>query len=314
MKKKIAVNSFIFLFILVCIISGVVFAFNKNNEEDQNLTSKVEEEIKYLENKIIVMMNKLNKISFQDIVMVEEQTQNNNQNSQASEDTNESSNSKGVGEEGGSSKKSSSSSSGGSTSSESEGSNTTKETTKYEVKDNSILLNTNKDIDWDYIKSDIETIYSTWPTIVVDLHELNVKNEDILNFSDVLDQVTLSAKKEDKIATLNNLASLYAFLPNYRSQISNDNKSINIDYTKNCILNSYALVEQDKWEEIGVQLTNAMNYFSNVMNSIDGNGQTQNRISKVYVLLNELNSSVNTKDKELFYIKYRNVMEELTNF
>lgn len=313
MNKKILINSFIIIFALFCIIFGIVFAFNKNYAKDENLTSKAEEEIKYLEDKIILMMNKLNKISFSDTIMIEKQTQSNNQNSQTSKDTSKSNNSEGEGEEGGSSKNLSSGSSEGSTGSESEGSNTTKETTKYEVKENSILLNANQDIDWDYIKSNTETIYSTWPTIVVDLHELNVKNEDILNFSNVLDQVTLSVKNEDKTTTLNNLASLYAFFPNYRSQISDDNKNINIDYTKNCLLNSYALVEQDKWEEIGVQLTNAMNYFSNVMNSIDGNGQTQNRISKVYVLLNELNSSVNIKDKELFYIKYRNVMEEVTN-
>ena len=74
----------------------------------------------------------------------------------------------------------------------------------------------NGEIDWDYIKSNTEMIYTIWPTVVADLNALDVNNEDILNFSSVLDKVTLSVKAEDKVATLNNLVGLYAFLPKYR--------------------------------------------------------------------------------------------------
>lgn len=36
------------------------------------------------------------------------------------------------------------------------------------------------------------------------------------------------------------------------------------------------------------------------------------QINKIYVLLNELKNSLEQKDKDIFYIKYRNLMEELT--
>lgn len=218
----------------------------------------------------------------------------------------------------GSSKSSSSSSTSGSSSesggNKSKETSNAKENTKIELKNNGVLMGQNQEVDWDSIKSNTEMLYHTWPTIVLDLHELNVNNEDILNFSNVLDQVTASVKQENKIATLNNLASLYAFLPNYRSQISKDNQSINIDYVKGCVLNSYALLEQEKWDEMKAQLANAMNYFSNIMNRIEEKGQNQSKISRIYVLLNELNNSIDKKEKELFYIKYRNLMEELINF
>lgn len=213
----------------------------------------------------------------------------------------------------------SSSSSGSSTSSESsdseksENATNTKENTKFELKNSGVLMGQSQEVDWDSIKSNTEMLYSTLPTVILDLHELNVNNEDILNFSNVLDQVTLSVKQEDKTATLNNLASLYAFLPTYRSQISEDNQSINIDYVKACVLNSYAFVEQEKWDEMKNQMANAMNYFSNIMNRVEGKEQDQNRISKIYVLLNELNNSIDKKEKDLYYIKYRNLMEELIN-
>lgn len=299
MKKRQFVNFILLCIVLICFI----FVLTGCSKEDKALINKAEQEIGQLEDKMVAMMNNLNKISFSNFVLVEQKVEGDNKSSSESNTQKQSSNK----EEGNSSNSSSSSGQG-------EEKPNSKESTKFELKNSGVLINENQEIDWDSIKINAELIYATWPTVVVDLHELNVKNEDILNFSSVLDQVTLSIKEENKTTTLNNLASLYALLPNYRSQISNDNKRINIDYAKACVLNSYALVEQNKWDEMRVQLQNAIQYFSNVMNSIENNKQSQSRISKIYILLNELNNSIDVKDKELYYIKYRNVMQELINF
>lgn len=305
MKNRQFVNFILLFFILFFFL----FLLTGCSSKEKDLKNKVESEIKQLEDKIIAMMNNVNKISFSNFVLVEEKVESSDESSQESSSGGSQNSSK---EE--SSSQNASSSKENSGSSERKETSNSKENSKFELKNNGILSTSSENVDWDSIKSNIEIIYSTWPTTVIDLHGLNVKNEDILNFSSALDQVTMGVKQEDKISTLNNLASLYAFLPNYRSQISDDNKMINIDYTKACVLNSYALVEQDKWEEMKAQISNAINYFSNIMNSIEGNGQSQSRISKIYVLLNELSSSVDLKDKDLYYIKYRNVMEELINF
>lgn len=307
MKKQIIIGSII----LICIVACVVFIISKNNSKDISLQAKTEDEIEHLEEKIVAMMNSLNKITLSNSVLVEEKT---NENSQTSGNTKQSNdNSQEDGEES-SSQSSDSSSSSGSSDSDSDKENTTKGNSKYEIVNDSILTNQNQTVDWEYIKSSAETIHSSWATLTIDLHSLNVNNQDILNFSNVLDQVTLSVKQEDKTATLNNLASLYAFFPIYIKQISNDSEKINIDYTKTCVLNSYALIEQNKWDEMKLQVTNGINYFTNILNSVNDEKQNQNKLSKTYVLLNELNNSIDLKDKDLYMIKYRNVMEELVNF
>ena len=307
MKKQIIIGSII----LICIVVCVVFIISKNNSKDTSLQTKTEEEIEHLEEKIVEMMNSINKISLSNSVLVEEKT---SQNSQTSENTNQSNDSSQESGKGGSSQSSDSGSSSGSSDSDSDKENTTKENAKYEIVNDSILANKKQTIDWEYIKSSAETIHSSWATLTIDLHSLNVNNQDILNFSSVLDQVTLSAKQEDKTSTLNNLASLYAFFPSYIKQISNDSEKINIDYTRACILNSYALAEQNKWDEMKVQVTNGINYFTNILNSVNDEKQNQNKLSKTYVLLNELNNSIDVKDKDLYMIKYKNVMEELLTF
>lgn len=305
MKKQIIIGSII----LICIVVCIVFIIIKNNSEDTSLYVKTEEEIEHLEEKVVAMMNSLNKITLSNSILIEEKT---NQNSQTSGTTKQSNDNSQEGEGGSSSQSSDSNSSSASNSSDNDKENNTQENSKYEIVNDSILANKNQTIDWEYIKSSAETIHASWVTLTIDLHSLNVNNQDILNFSSVLDQATLSIKQEDKVATLNNLASLYAFFPSYIKQISNDSEKININYTKACILNTYALSEQDKWEDMKTQATSAIQYFTNIMNSV--NVKKQNKITKVYVLLNELNNSIDLKDKDLYKIKYRNVIEELVNF
>ena len=324
MNRKILVLILIAIFLLISIGFGIVFALNSNNytnlKDDKVLIEKAEQEIKFLEDKIIAMMNKLNNINFLNTVFTEEKKSNKNQGSAKENEINE--------EQSQTQKSESSSKSSGETeektsmggeessSINSQFSNgaSSNENTKYEVKNGGILAsNDNDEIDWEYMKTNIEEIYTILPTIITDLNMLDVNSESILNFSNSLDQTTLSIKNEDKLVSLNNLASLYAFLPNYRNQFSKDNQKINIDYTVNCILNSYVFVEQNNWNEVKAQLTNAINYYSAVMDGINENVQNQNRISKAYILLNELNSCINFQDTELFYIKYRNVIEELVN-
>ncbi len=301
-----------FLIVLVAIvvmvfIGYIFFSLNSYSKTgNKDLAEKTQDEIRELENKIISMMNSLNNISFTNAVLkqsIEEDKKNNDEdkNNETSENTS-----------GGSSSNESEKTSNDSSSSNSKTS--TQEQIKYEIEKSNILLTDFSNVDWKYIKGEVESIYVLWSTLIIDLHELNVNNDDILNFSNSLDQVTISIKQENKLSSTNNLANLYSYIPTYVEQISKDENEKNIYYTKNCIINTYALIEQDNWTEMKNQTATAIEFFSKIMNDI-GNGEKQNsKMMKIYVLLNELYSSMDLKDKELYYIKYRNTMEELINF
>ena len=142
---------------------------------------------------------------------------------------------------------------------------------------------------------------------------VNVNNDDILNFSNILNQTIVNIKQENKVNTMLDLANLYGYIPNYLKQFSNDEEKISIEYIKSNILNSYALVEQERWDEVKEQVFNSVENITNIMNSINTEQFSQYQINRIYVMLNELYSSIDLKDKQLYYIKYRNVMEELMN-
>lgn len=299
MNKKYFIFFISFIIFLIAIFTTVAIFSNTNKD---NTKDKVEEEIRYIEDKLLGMANSLNNIPFSNSVILQQNTIKGQSGS--SDDNGSDSGDSNSSEESG---LSSTSSSGGSS-----GSSRSEEYTKYNVETQNVLINTNSPIDWNYLKSTVQELYTSWPNIMIDLHSLNIKNEDILNFSNNLDTLIINIQNEDKKATLNSLSILYSFIPVYKEQYLDDTDKINIAYTKTYIINSYALLEEEKWEDIQIQISKAQEYFGIIINSVNEN-RNQSSISKTYILLNEMNNVIKLKDKKLFYLKYINLMENAMN-
>lgn len=302
--KKEKIIKYVAVLIVVIIIAISIFIiikFKNNNKKDDNLNEKTQEELKYVSTKIIELMNGLNNITFSNYILIEEENTDNKENNSNENNENE----RNEMNEENTSDTSSDKSNNTQSSSESN--------IKYELKGSNILSNNTGTINWDNEKGAIESINVKWTSLIVDLHQLNVNNDDILNFSNILNQTIVNIKQENKVNTMLDLANLYGYIPNYLKQFSNDEEKISIEYIKSNILNSYALVEQERWDEVKEQVFNSVENITNIMNRVNTEQFSQYQINRIYVMLNELYSSIDLKDKQLYYIKYRNVMEELMN-
>ena len=176
---------------------------------------------------------------------------------------------------------------------------------------NSILVRKDDKINWDDIKKEIEKMYSTWNTVLIDLNALNVNQDDLLKYTSVLDNVTIAVQKEDKKSTLFELANLYSLLAKYAKQYSKNDKKINLLDTKANVLDAYVLIEDERWDNMKNSIQKAQNSYNNIINSNLQTSQYINTINKAYILLNEMLKSINTKDKDIFYINYKNLMHEI---
>lgn len=307
MKNKKYLILLICVVIVLSIVFGVVMVFS--NSGDDTTKDKIKEEVYYIETKLLGMINALNNIPFSNSVLLEQNTikgqekSNNGSSGSSSQGSEEKS-------QGGESSSSSGSSGGESSDSSKSGGDT--DYTKYNVQSKNILNLKENEIDWNYIKNTAQLLHTSWTTIMIDLHSLNIKNDDILSFSNNLDALILNIEREDKRTTLNSLASLYAIIPAYINQYSDDNYEENLAYTKAYIINSYVLLENDKWEDMQAEVTKAQEYFNLVINSINTKS-SQIFINKTYVLLNEMKNAINLKDKKLYYMKYKNLMENAMN-
>ena len=178
---------------------------------------------------------------------------------------------------------------------------------------NSILSNNNDKVDWDLIKSDIETMYSTWTTVLMDLTTLNVNKDNLLKYNVTLGKIGDNLENEDKETALVNLADLYNLLTLYIQDFSDDNNNKSLFIVKSNILYAYAYIETDDWDKVNDYVSKAKTEFANIVNGQVYNVSKIDKINKAYILINEVEKNSNEKKKSVFYVNYINLIQELEN-
>lgn len=298
MKKYIITIAVILGVMLIMFGSYYIYSNTSSQEDVATLKSKADEEIKYLDSVIVSIMNKFNNITYANYKIVEEKATSQNQNQKNSSVK---------------SIESQEWQSGGNNKDNSQENSIENTITNINMDYSSILVNSdNKKIEWNYIKKEIEKMYSTWTTVLIDLNALNVNNTNLLKYNSTLDDITQALENEDKKTSMIKLADLYSLLVSYIKEYSSNNKLIQILDTKSNILYAYSFAEyDDKWSEMKSYTDKAQNVYNNIINNELKNNDSTNNINKAYVLLNEISKSTSRKNKNIFYINYKNLMKEL---
>lgn len=308
--KKYRMLAYIVLITIIIIISSVIYVnANKNPEEYEK--QKISSEMEFLESKILDLANMMNNIQTSKYsVTVKElpnQTQENEKkdSSNSQEQSSESSNQgQSGGEENDSSQDSSSQSS---TEQDKSGENK-----KYELELNGVL-NENQQIDWNNVKGKVEELYISIPTITLDLYKKNVNKDDILNFNKEYDNLIKVVKNENKEEVLGTLNNLYSYMPKFIQNTSDDNVNKTIVETKSYIVSAYSKLDAENWDVISDDIKKAIDVYSKLLSDTNIDSEKQYSLNKSYVILNEIQNALSIKDKSVFLIKYKNLLEELEN-
>ncbi|MDO5555192.1 MAG: hypothetical protein Q4G09_00620 [Clostridia bacterium] len=296
-------NKIILSILFLCLIN-LIFLIGCSNKNDleEDTKNKIVQELEYLDTQIISILNQLNNISLQNYNVTSEEVS--------------------LGKESGSSGSGGSSQSGQSSQGEQKQSSSQSESGSSKEKSNitvtqmepkTVLESDENDIDWKTIKNEIEIINNAWAVIVLDLSSLNVDSNDILGFSNTLDDCILSIKNENKVDSLTNLTNLYSFIPKYETFISAPNNNQNIKQVKEYIIRAYSFVEQDNWSEIESNINKCEETFKNILNDIEYIKNKEYKVNKIYVSIKEMQNSLTYKDKKLFYIKYKTLLESMNS-
>ena len=319
MKKEIGKYIAIILGI-ICIILAIALICIKVSsvnaqEQDKDLREKISEEIKYLDSNITDIMNKINNITVikYKVYTKEINQPQNEKSSQGSSEEQQSS----EGDSENSSEQSGESSqeqSLGNQGQSNEGSSKSQENsvTVSELVPNVTLNQNSQEVDWEQISFMMENIYSTWPNINLDLQKQGISSELISSFSLSMDGVIQSIKNKDKNNTLINLFNMYINIPKFSSSISEDDFTQNKYNVKLNILNAYTLVStDDNWNSAIASVTTAKSYFSNIISTENNNENRKNSLQKAYMIIEDLERISQINDKDIFYMGYKNVIQEL---
>lgn len=287
--KKYTILAFVILLIILAGFCYVIYGKVNENKGDE-LQNKVLSEIRYIETQIITIANSLNNLSVSNykVSITEAKDQ-----SKSSEENNIGNNS----------------------SSEISNSISTSSTTKneqYNLEPDGILQNsTNTNIDWKKIQKEAEKLYTSAPTITLDLYQTNTNNDDILNFNKNLDNLTKALSDTDKQKSLEEVANLYSYLPKFLENIDTDNIYYTTISTKSYVERAYSQLDLQEWDKMDAQIQEGINNYAELLKNADIEGSKSYTINKTYVMLNELKNAINIKDREVFLIKYKNILEEM---
>lgn len=308
--KRYQKIAYIFLVIIILSISFVLFKSYANSNKNEEEKEKTQAEIKRLETSFVTMFNELNNIKFENYRIntsqINKEDLKDNSSSSASETSTSS---------GGSS--SESSSSGGQEESQkengsSQNSEKTKENQNYQMKLSGVLTE-NSDINWENLKNEVEILYPSIPSLTIDLYKINIDKNKITQFNQEYDNLIKAIKEENKQNALDSLANLYNYLPDFIENSTNDINEKILIKTKNNVFKAYSLLDKNDWNTITENVNLANQEFTKMLTNSQSSNKNQYIINKAYVQINELQNSTQTKEKEIFLIKYKNLLEELEN-
>ena len=309
--KKYQKIAYIFLVIFILSIAFILFKSYADSNKNEDEKEKTETEIQRIELSFVNMFNELNNIKFENYRIntsqINKEDLKDNSSSSASESTpssggSSSSESSSSGEQGESQKENGSSQS----------SEKSKENQNYELKLSGVLTN-NSDINWENLKNEVEILYSAIPSLTIDLYKININKEKITNFNQEYDNLMKAIKEENKQNALDALANLYNYLPDFIENSTDDTNKKILIRTKNNIFKSYSLLDKNDWNAITENVNLANQEFTKILTNSQSSNKNQYIINKAYVQINELQNSTQTKEKEIFLIKYKNLLEELKN-
>lgn len=299
------------MFIIMISISGC----NGFKQSKKTLQQKINTEISYLDKELVDIANKLNNIDYA-IYKVETEeihgTSNFKGDNQSSKDKSGSSEGdlgkQSDSESGEKSSENQEQESNNSQSKNSSGQNQSQNKT-FSMNSNNILSN-KSEIDWYGLKNRVENLYTSWTTIANDLKALDISNEDIDNFSGKLDNMAISIKNEDKNSTIENLIDMYEYLPKFIAKNNNSNME-KVLSSKYNLLKCYKNADMENWEELQKCISDLKINFSNIINNKNEFEEKEKYIDNSAIIINEMENSSELKDKKVFFIKYKNLMQEL---
>ena len=337
--QKITI-SIMFLICIILIAILVILNYKNYNQEKekQDLQEKILSEIDFVSTSTIDAMNKLNNISVVRYKIYTEtlNTNNNSSSKGAKQQTlekneienegesteNESSNAKSSNpnnstepSNGNSGEMSSESdkvaTNKGSASSDSLSSNDNINPSEMKT-NNSLLEAAGGNIDWNNIEYIYENIFTSIPIMTLDLEKKNVDSNLISNLNIALNGIAQSIIGQDKNSCMINYYNLYAYLNEIVKDVVEDDYTVNYYGTITNVLNAYALSNQEnKFKEMEESINKAINQFTNILKDGSIEYNKKQNIKKIDLKLKQTKDSIKLSDKNIFYLQYKNVMQDL---
>ena len=139
-----------------------------------------------------------------------------------------------------------------------------------------------------------------------------MESSKILEFSNLLDKTVIDIKNKDEKSVAQTYAGLYSLVVDFSKKTEMGKEKKAAIEIKGDIIKAYAHVSSEDWDSVQAEIASAEKKATNLVNEVNKEDKPKKyNINKMYILLEELKNSLDTKEKRIFYIKYKNLIEEI---
>lgn len=164
-------------------------------------------------------------------------------------------------------------------------------------------------IDFDKINYRFEIMYQNTPNIMLELYEKGINQEKILGFNDTIDNVFHDINNKNDSEVFEDLGKLYEYLSSF---VVDDELYTSILEVKSNIYKCRSKLNRNDWDSLNEYNNIAVQKYNNILNSLDKR-LNQKQVNVAYISINEMENAIKLRDKAIYLIKYRFLLEELNS-
>ena len=170
---------------------------------------------------------------------------------------------------------------------------------------------TDDGLDWNSILEDEKKINEVLETIILDLSEMNISQENLILFSNELNNLLTVTLEENEDELLLRAQKLYALVPRFLNEFSDDKNEVKDKELQDIVLSSLAFANVDEWDEAKSTIQSAIDKYNEMMNDVDYMQSRSYSLNRVYVLLGEAKNAIDLENLALVNLKVVNFIEKM---
>lgn len=168
------------------------------------------------------------------------------------------------------------------------------------------------EIKWEQILADTENLDLELDNLIIDLSNFEISNEQIGSLSLNINNALVEVNNKNVLGIINALKETYKLIPEYLKVYNSEDKNlINKKELKTLILESYNSALNEDWETATNFIIEAENKYTEMMGDNNYIKENTYNINKIYILVQEYKTAVNSNNIELLKLKFINLIGEI---
>ena len=165
-------------------------------------------------------------------------------------------------------------------------------------------------IKWDDVNKEVQNLNSVLDTIMLDLSELEITNDELVNLRNEVNNLSISVTNKDDYNLLQKSSYIYSLLPTYMEKYSQDKNKIDNMKLKSLVLSALVQANFLEWDTAKNTALLVENKYKEMIDNVDYMKEYSYNLNKTYILIGEFKNAIDLEEVELTKQKYINFIDK----